>query len=399
MVIFNYSITCADDWPAWRGPRGDGISLESNGPLHWSTTDNIRWKTPIPGTGLSSPIVAGELVFVTTGLAEDQSRHLIALDRKDGRVRWDRALLSAPPGQMHRLNTTASSTPLCDGERIITVFTDETGLYVYAVNLQGESLWSKRVGDFASRHGFAASPVAYETGVIVNGQQDGAAFVVNLDRQTGDELWRYSPEVKLRSFSTPVVTRTESGPVLVLSGSSQTVGLDPARGTVNWFATGPSEKFVSTPSVGHGMVFSFGGSPEEKSMAIRLGGSGDVSLTHVAWRKDRAMPYVPSPLLAGSFLHVVNDQGIYSCIDPVEGKTLFSARKFGNVCSSPIAVGERIYLFEDSGTCTVVKNGSEFLELAKNQLDETIQTTPAFSDSQLCVRSVNHVFCIGTHLP
>jgi outer membrane protein assembly factor BamB len=389
------TFVAADDWPGCRGPRGDGISLETHAPLHWSATENIAWKTPIPGDGRSSPIVVGNRVFITTGMETDQSRRLICLDRRDGAILWDRSLLTGPPGVMHRFNTPASSTPVCDGERVYVPAVDDTSMYVFAVSIDGQIAWCKRVGEFFSRHGFAASPVLYANGVAINGQQDGAAFIAMLDRASGDEIWRASPAVKLRSFSTPVLTEYEGEPLLVLTGSTQTAALNPDTGATVWFADGPSEKFVSTPAVGHGLVFSFGGSPAEHAMAVRLGGSGDVTGSHIAWRLDQGMPYVPSPLLVGDYLHVVNDEGIYTCVDPVSGKILKRARKFGPVYSSPIAVGEHIYFFEDSGACTILRNGTDLEEVARNELDELIQTTPAISDGELFIRSAEHLYCIS----
>uniref|UniRef100_A0A7C4LNZ1 Serine/threonine protein kinase n=1 Tax=Schlesneria paludicola TaxID=360056 RepID=A0A7C4LNZ1_9PLAN len=387
--------TANDDWPAWRGPRGDGISPGAQAPLRWSETENIVWKTAIPSVGRSSVIVVGGRVFVTTGVAADSSRRVLSLDRADGRILWNVAVFTGPEGTMHRFNTTASSTPASDGRHVFAVFNDDQGLYVFALDFEGQVVWSKRVGAYFSNHGFAASPLLYEDGVIVNGQQDGDAFVVMLNRWTGAELWRYVPAVKLRSFSTPVLTAHNGEEQLILAGSMQTVALNPRTGNVLWSADGPSEKFVATPSVGHGLVFSFGGSPNKKGMAVRLGGTGDVTATHIAWRNERSMPYVPSPLLLGDYLHVVNDQGIYTCLEPRTGKVLFSGRKFGPVYSSPIAVGDRIYQFEDSGGCTVIANEPEFRELARNELHELVQTTPAFSRGQLFIRGEKHVYCIG----
>jgi outer membrane protein assembly factor BamB len=393
--VLGSSLAIAEDWPAWRGPRGDGISHETNAPLRWSPTENIAWKTPLPGTGLSSPIVCGELVFVTTGDASDGSRHILAIDRATGTRKWDVVALRGPPGEMHRFNTTASSTPVTDGERVIAVFNDDQGLYVTAVDLEGVVLWSRRVGSFYSSHGFAASPVLHNGGVIVNGQQDGDAFVVMLDCRTGEEKWRYVPEQQIRSFSTPVLTMHDGTEQLILTGSFQTLGVDPVHGHRLWHVAGPSQKFVSTPSVGHGMVFSFGGSPEKKSLAVRLGGRGDISATHIAWRGERAMPYVPTPLLLDDHLHIVNDQGIYSCLDARTGQTLYTGRKFGPTYSSPVAVAGRIYLFEDSGACTVIAAGTGFEQLSRNTLGELVQTTPAIANGQLFVRGRQHLFCIG----
>ncbi len=385
----------ADDWPAWRGPQGNGISSESEAPLNWNASENIAWRTEIPGRGRSSPIVFGNRVFVTTGVEEDQSRRVICIDRSDGKIQWSAVVHNGPGGKMHQDNTMASSTPATDGERIYAVFVDDQGMKVVAVDFDGKIVWSASPGTFFSNHGFAASPVLFGNGVIVNGHQDGSAFVVMLDRESGEELWRYTPAVNQRSFSTPVLTQYEGADQLILTGSQQTVGLNPATGELIWSAAGPSEKFVCTPSVGHGMVFSFGGSPDKKSLAVKLGGAGDVTETHVVWRNERAMPYVPSPLLVGDYLHIVNDLGVYTCIEPVSGKVLHTARALGSTYSSPIAVGDRIYMFEDTGRCTILENRPGFHVLAKNDLGEEMYSTPAVSDRQLFVRTTTALVCIG----
>jgi outer membrane protein assembly factor BamB len=173
------------------------------------------------------------------------------------------------------------------------------------------------------------------------------------------------------------------------------VALDPMDGTVIWYAAGPSEKFVCTPSIGHGMVFSFAGSPDKKALAVRLGGQGDVSETHVVWRNERGMPYVPSPLLMGDYLHIVNDLGVYSCIEPKTGKVLHTARALGSTYSSPVAAAGRIYMFEDTGRCTIFENRPGFHVMSRNDLSEEVYTTPAISNGQIFVRTVNAIVCIG----
>lgn len=387
--------TSGDDWPAWRGIRGDGISQESQTPLEWSATQNVAWRTDIPGKGRSSPIVWGEHVFLTTGLDSDATRHVLCVDRNTGRIAWNTIVHTGPGGRMHQDNTTASSTPVTDGERVYSVFVDDQGMKVVAVDFSGRVIWSSSPGSYFSNHGFAASPVLWQRGVIVNGHQDGTAFVVMLDRVSGAEIWRYTPATSLRSFSTPVLTQHAGQDQLILTGSKQTVALHPDSGQLIWSVSGPSEKFVCTPSVGHGMVFSFAGSPDKKALAVRLGGHGDVTDTHVVWRNERAMPYVPSPLLMGDYLHVVNDLGIYSCIDPVSGKVLHTTRAVGSTYSSPVAAGNHIYLFEDTGKCTVIENRPGFQVLARNDLGEELYTTPAISDGQLFVRTTTALVCIG----
>ena len=401
MLLWGLATLCfteqgrADDWPGWRGPRGDGISLEATAPLHWSASENIAWKTRLPGSGLSSPIVLGDRVFVTAGDSADQSRRILCLNGSSGEILWNAAVHRGPGGTMHRFNSTASSTPASNGVLVFAAFVDDKGLYVVAIDFEGHVAWTKTLGPFFSQHGFAACPVLFGDCVIVNGQQDGEAYVVSLRCQTGEEVWRYKPSTNLRSFSTPVLTTVEGREQLILTGSTQTMALDPTTGERIWFADGPSQKFVCTPVIGHGLVFSFGGSPDKRMMALRLGGQGDMLETHLAWRNDRSMPYVPSPLLVGGYLHVVNDAGIYTCFEPRTGDVLSSGRKLGSVYSSPVSVANRIYFFEDSGACTIIRNSSDFEVLARNELGETVQTTPAISNSSLFVRTDAHLIRIS----
>ena len=385
----------ADDWPGWRGPRGDGISLETSAPLTWSAKENIGWRTPLPGSGLSSPIVLGDRVFVTAGDTSDETRRVICVEASTGKILWNISVHRGPGGKMHRFNSTASSTPVSDGQFVFATFVDDQGLYVAAVDFEGTLVWTKNPGTFYSNHGFAACPVLYGEGVIVNGQQDGEAFVCMLRRQDGHEIWRHKPTINLRSFSTPVLTAVDGEDQLILTGSSQTIGLNPKTGETIWHADGPSQKFVCTPAVGHGLVFSFGGSPDKHAMAVRLGGRGDVLQSGLVWRNERSMPYVPSPILVGDYLHIINDSGVYTCLEPRTGKTLNTGRKLGSVYSSPISVADRVYFFEDSGVCTIIRNNPNFEILAQNELGEPTQTTPAISNGKLYVRTDSHLVQIG----
>jgi outer membrane protein assembly factor BamB len=395
LLAFLVPTAMAEDWPGWRGPHGDGTTTDS-GPLTWGPNKNIAWRTPIPGIGRSSPIVSGGRVYVTSGVEEDLSRRMIALDAGNGRVLWNAVVHTGPAGQAHRQNTTASSTPVTDGKRVYAVFVDDTAMTVVAVDTNGEVAWRVEPGTYYSQHGFAASPVLTDYGLVINGQQDGDnSFVVTLDPETGKEVWRYRPATNLRSFSTPVLIEHNGQEQLILSGSSETVGLDPATGKLIWSTDGPSQKFVCTPSVGHGLVFSFGGSPSKSGYAIPLGKTGKLKYSDLAWKLDRSMPYVPSPVLFGDYLHIANDQGIYTCIEPATGKVLLTERRFGKVYSSPVAAGDRIYIFEDSGACTVIANGPDFQELARNELgDVLIQTTPAIVDGSLFIRTEQDVIAI-----
>ena len=387
------------DWPMWRGPRCDGISLESTAPLEWSTTKNVAWKTEIPGDGRSSPIVAGDSVFVTTSIAQSQSRRLLRIDRQTGGVLWNSELHIGPTEQQHKFNTSASSTPATDGMRIYCTFVDDEKMIVVAVDWHGDVVWKVSPGSFLSKHGFAASPVVCDEGVLVNGHQDGIAFVVLLDPSNGEEIWRYKPDVDLRSFSTPVLAEIDSVRQIVLSGAKQTLGLDPKTGEKIWWVDGPTEKVVCTPSIGLGHIFAFGGSPDVRAIAIRQGGTGDLTKTNIAWTIERGMPYVPTPLLTKDYLHIVDDMGIYTCLNPLTGKSMKTIRKGGNTYSSPVGTKDRIYLFDDTGLCTVIANGPNFEVLAKNSIEELVQSTPAIADNSLYVRSERYLWKISETLP
>lgn len=394
LLFFNVE-SRGEDWPMWRGPRGDGIGIGDEAPTSWTTTENISWKTPIPGDGRSSPIVCGDSVFVTTSQNESLSRRLIRLDRNSGSIIWDVEVHSGAIEKQHKFNTCASSTPATDGTRIYCVFVDDKKMVVSAVNWDGKIAWSVSPGGFYASHGFAASPVLCDGGVLVNGHQDGGAFVVLLDGAIGDEKWRYKPDTDLRSFSTPVLANIKGSRQLILSGAKQTVGLDPESGEKIWWVDGPTEKFVCTPSIGLGHIFSFGGSPSERACAIRQGGQGDLTKTNVVWTKERSMPYVPTPLLMGKYLHIVNDAGIYSCVEPVSGDVLKTLRKGGNTYSSPVGIGDKVYLFDDTGLCTVIRNNDSYEIVATNMLDELVQASPAISNGSLYVRSERHLWKIG----
>lgn len=383
-----------EDWPMWRGPRGDGVSLESKAPMKWSTTENVRWKTKIAGVGRSSPIVVGDSVFVTAFDTTSQSRQLFRVDKESGKVVWATTVHTAPSENQHKFNTSASATPASDGKLVFTVFVDDKQLVVAATDWKGEVVWKKFLGTYFSRHGFAASPVLCDEGLIINGHQDGDAFVSLLTPSTGEEVWRYKPETNLRSFSTPLVGIVDGQRQIVLAGANQTLGLDPKTGERIWFVAGPSEKVVCSPSIGLGHVFSFGGSPAVRACAIKQDGLKNESEQNIIWKTEKGMPYVPTPVLYGERFHIVDDLGIYTCLDPITGKVLKALRKSGNTYSSPIGVADRVYLFDDSGTCTIIANNNQYEVLAKNSLDEVVQTTPAFSDGSMYIRSEDHLWRI-----
>ncbi|HID21196.1 MAG TPA: hypothetical protein EYP14_02195, partial [Planctomycetaceae bacterium] len=293
----------AENWPCWRGPRGDGSSLERNVPLHWDgrTGRHVVWKTAVPGEGHASPIVWGERLFTVSCLLETKERLLLCFDRRTGRLLWRRTVITSPLETKHPLNSYASSTPATDGQLVFVTFLEVSGervparnvsrpreitagrIVVAAYDFDGNRKWITRAGQFASVHGFCSSPVLFEDLVIVNGDHDGDSYIVALEKATGRIVWKTPREYKTRSYVVPLIRRIGGVPRLVLSGSKCVAAFDPRTGRRIWKVRGPTDQFVASPLFDGRYFFIVGGFPTYHAMAIRPGGSGDVTDTHVAW--------------------------------------------------------------------------------------------------------------------
>src|SRR5688572_11471108 len=208
----------AENWPGWRGPRGDGTSHEKNVPLHWNARSNVLWQTPLPGTGHASPIVWGDHVFTVAADADSEERLLLAVQRSSGKIAWQRAVLRSPLERKHALNSHASSTPATDGEKIYVAFLDKQEMVVAAFDFAGKPVWSVRPGRFTSMHGFCSSPVIYKDKLIVNGDHDGESYIVALHRSDGSTAWKTPRENKTRSYCVPLIRELAGRTQMVLSG-------------------------------------------------------------------------------------------------------------------------------------------------------------------------------------
>ena len=304
LFLFTATLS-AGNWPSWRGPSGDGISPEKNVPTKWSATENIAWKQPIAGDGHSSPIIWGDRIFLTTSLTEKNERHLLCLNRRDGKTLWSSAVVSSPPETIHRLNSRASGTPATDGKLVYVTFMCAEGekvtapnvssvwlitpgkIIVAAYDFDGKQKWKTTVGDFVSAHGFNTCPVLFEDLVIINGDHDGEAYIVALDRKTGKERWRTMRENKTRSYVTPIIREIGGRTQMILSGSLSVASYDPRNGKRHWIVDGPTEQFVASMVYNGEFVFVTGGYPERHIMAIKPDGSGNVTDSHIAWRTTR----------------------------------------------------------------------------------------------------------------
>lgn len=234
-----------ENWPGWRGPRGDGTSTETGLPREWSDTANVAWKTPVPGTGHASPIVWGDRIFLVSALEESQERALLAFDATTGDRLWQKTVVTSPLEDKHPLNSFASSTPATDGELVYVAFLDRDEMVVAAYDFQGAERWQVRPGPFASKHGFCTCPVLFENLVIVNGDHDGQSFLAALDRATGKPVWKIERPNHTRSYVTPIIREYAGRTQLILSGNKCVASYDPHTGEQYWEIDGPTEQFVA----------------------------------------------------------------------------------------------------------------------------------------------------------
>jgi outer membrane protein assembly factor BamB len=386
----------AEDWPGWRGPRSDGTVAESGFPLTWDAKTNVKWKTDLPGTGHSSPVVSKGRLFVAGCIEAEKKRVLFCLDRATGQVLWQKCAVVSDLEKKHGENSWASSTPTADGERVYITFFDNPQMRVYCYDYEGNLIWEKNPGEFHSVHGFCSPPVLYKNLVIVNGDQDAKAYIVALDKLTGKEVWRADRPNRTRSYCPPVVVDTPTGKQLVLTGSKCVASYNPDTGEQNWLIDGPTEQFVSSMVMHDGVLLLTAGFPKHWVMAINPAGRGNVTKTHVLWSKVNEGGYVPSPVADKGKLFLVDDGGVASCWDVKTGKQYWKERLSGKGHhASAVAADGRIYFTADDGMTFVLNSSEEFEVLAKNPLGDRVFASPAFSNGEIFIHSAKAVWCIS----
>ena len=414
LFFFVAGLIRAENWPGWRGPSGDGVSAGKGIPTKWSSTENIAWRIAVPGEGHSSPIVWGDKVFLTSSLTEKNKRILLCIDRLSGQTVWQRDVVQSPPETVHRLNSRASGTPATDGKQVYVTFMRAEGdeviapnvgserlitpgkIIVAAYDLDGNEKWKTNVGDFLSAHGFNTCPVLFEDLVILNGDHDGNAYLVALDRQSGRQRWRTRRENKTRSYVTPIIRKIDGITQMILSGSLCIASYDPRNGKRHWIVDGPTEQFVASVVYDGKYVFATGGYPERHTLAIRPSGKGNVTDTHIAWRTTRGAAYVPSPIISGRYLLMVADSGIASCFEARTGKRHWMERLPGGHSPSPVSADGLVYFVSDQGVTTVIRPSETFAVIAKNELGEPVSASPAISQGQIFLRTHQNLYCIGS---
>ncbi|HKS37578.1 MAG TPA: PQQ-binding-like beta-propeller repeat protein [Verrucomicrobiae bacterium] len=396
LTVATPALLHAENWPTWRGPRGDGTSSEKNVPIHWSATSNSLWKAELPGIGHASPIIWGDRIFTVTALTDSQDRVLLCLDRQRGAILWKRTIIHSPLERKHSLNSYASSTPVTDGQQVYTAFLDQNEMVVAAYDFAGNRKWQVRPGPFASVHGFCSSPVLFGDKVIVNGDHDGDSYLVALDRETGKTLWKTPRQNKTRSYCAPLVRELGGRTQVVLSGDKSVASYDPNDGKLHWIIDGPTDQFVASPvySPKVDLLFITGGYPDHHILAIKPDGRGNVTKTHIVWRTNKGVAYVPSPIIEGDYFLIVSDSGVAHCFEAATGK-LFWQERMGEHHASLVSANGLVYFLNDDGVTRVVKPGPDFQLIAQNEIGEKCFASPAISEGQLFLRGEQSLFCVG----
>lgn len=419
----------ASNWPGWRND-GLGISAETNLPLKWSEEEGVRWKTPIPGAGHSSPIVWEDRVFVTAAVAEDASvetfrggvfmggdrnspddsvysYRVLCLDADSGHFLWSKEVASRrPETRRHTKNTYASETPVTDGTYVFASF-GSAGLY--ALDYEGTVVWTRDLGLLRGRAGWgtSSSPVLYRDTVIVNCDSDGDSYITALDRATGHPVWRTERD-EGTSWGTPFLFESSVRTSVVTNASGRMRGHDAVTGDLLWECAGGSRISVPSPVATKDLVFLSSGHNMMRTrpiIAVRAAATGDITPLRgqttsdgVAWSDRAGGPYVTSPIAIGEYLYVPDDQGTVTCYESLTGEVVYEDQQLGTrhtITASPAAGDDKIYIQSEDGECYVIKPGSAFEILAVNKLDEVFCASPAISEGRIFLRGRKHLYCIA----
>lgn len=390
------SLALAEDWPCWRGPRGDGTSSETDVPLRWGRTENVAWTAAIPGKGHSSPIVAGGRVFVTTCMEPERKHVVLCLDRTNGTVLWEQSTPMKLQETIHKLNSHASSTPAADGRHVWVSFLDYPNVTIVCHDVvSGKEVWRTVPGKMLSRHGYCSTVIPYRDTIIINSDQDGDGYIVALEGATGRERWRTARPNHTRSYCAPVVIGVNGKKQLVLSGSHSVAAYDPDSGKLIWIVDGPTEQFVSSPIQVDGAVFMTYGWPKRGLCSIDPSGEGNVTATHILFNVSGRGGYVPSPVAHGKLAFLVNDEGIGNCTNPRTGEEVWVQRLGRHHSASPVVAGGNLYFLDDQGKCWIVRATEKFELVGVNELADETRGSPAISNGQIFIRGSRTLYCIG----
>lgn len=396
LILGSASSIHAADWPSWRGPNANGHSSESGLPIRWDTK-SIVWKTALPGIGQSSPIIWGDRIFLTAALDKGNKRVVLCVDRLKGTILWQHEPWSGAAEPSHAMNGWASATCVTDGERVVAFF-GKGGLHCYSMD--GKLLWSRDLGAFAGAWGTSACPIIVGDLVIQNCDAIKDATIVGIDKKTGKTVWqtpRLAPEKG--GWSTPVLVDAGTRKEIVVNGEAEVKAYDPATGKELWSCKTFAGRGEPTVAPDKDRVYVVNGLAGD-IYAIKTGGSGNVTKSHMAWHTPRKGGRdQPSPIVVGQYLIVANMVGLTTCYDRATGKEIWKDRLRGSFTASPIAAGGLVYFLNEAGETFVIEPGPALKVVAENSLGaakgDLFRASLAASNGQIFARSHSHLYCIG----
>ena len=421
----------AQNWPSFRGPNASGVAEGTNPPTIWDLekTQNVLWKTDIPGLSHSSPIIWGNQIFVITAvsndanasfkakdrgidLANDDAKHtwmIFALDKRNGRVLWtDKPYEGVPRAKRHVKATQANSTPVTDGRYVVAVFGSE-GLACYDTN--GKLLWKQDLGvlnpglwdDKESSWGHASSPIIYRDLVIVQADGHNQSFIAAFNLKDGKRAWRVERN-EITSWTTPSIYQGKDRTELIANGGRYIRGYDPLTGKELWrFSDNDTQVKMQAPLIANDLIYITGGYPPGRAMYVfRPGANGDISLkpgedknAFLVWSSSKGSPYTPTPIIYGDQFYVIADNGVLSSYDAKTGEVIYQQRLPTSFSASPVAADGRLYLASEDGDVFVVKAGRQYELLSKNAMGQPLMATPALTQGMLILRGDKAIYALG----
>lgn len=399
----------ADDWPAFRGPAGNGISTEKKAPTEWAKDKNIKWKVALPLPGNGSPIVSNGRVFIAGSEDKDGTkRTLTCFDRKDGKQLWVKTVEFGKKVRTHDTNTPSPTTPAADGKSVV-VWHGSAGLHCY--DFEGKPLWSRDLGEFDHLWGEGTSPVIHDGKVFLNsGPDKKRVFVGAFKLATGETIWQIEEPFKgdgdhneqdqfLGSWTTPVVAKVDGKDQVICAMPTRLVAYGPEDGKILWFCEGlrfdKGDLAYSSPTVVGDVCISIAGYGGP-GIGVKLGGSGNVTATHQLWKNASHAQNIGSGIAVDGLLYFPYESGRIECLDPKTGKKIWREAAKGSIWGSIVLAGGNAYVTDQRGKTIVFKPGKEKLDVVSvNDLGEPSNSTPAVSDGQIFIRTFKGLYCIG----
>jgi outer membrane protein assembly factor BamB len=406
LLLASTTLVRAENWPSWRGPRGDGTSSEKDVPTAWSASENVRWKVKLPGPGNSSPIVWGERVFLTQSLdRKGAERAVLCFDRAVGKLLWQKSIAFQGEEPTHATNPYCAASPVTDGERVIASH-GSAGVVCY--DFSGQEHWRRDLGPFVHIWGTAASPILYEDLVILNAGPGERTFLLAMNKRTGQDVWKVDEPGGnsgqkgqndwVGSWSTPRIVKVDGQDQLIMSWPNVVKAYDPKTGQVIWTCAGLTALVYTSPLVTPKLVVAMSGF-HGSALAVKTGGRGDITGSHRLWaHKDKMPQRIGSGMIVGDYLYMANaGPGTVQCIELATGKDRWDNQRLGAAFwSSLVMAGDKIYATDQDGDTFVFAAKPNFEELSRNRLGEHTNASLAISGGSIFIRTYEHLWCIGT---